>query len=64
MRENYKIFVWDSRNTGLYPFQDFNCSVKKIRDWCFDFAGEHYRIEGENGWFEEYQDGEKVSWSV
>jgi len=63
MRENYKIFTFDSKNTGYY-MQDFFQPVKVVRDYAKDFAGEHYRIEGEDGWFEEYKEGEKVSWSA
>lgn len=63
MREDYKIFRFDSRNTGYY-LQDFYQPIKVVRDYAKTWAGEHYRIEGEDGFFEEYEDGEKTSWST
>lgn len=62
MRENFKIFKWDSKNTGYYV-QDFYQPIKVVRDWAKDFAGDRYTIEGERGWFEKYENGKKTEWS-
>ena len=64
MKENYEIFQYDSRNTGYYPFQHFYCSIKEVRDFAKSFAGNKYTIEGEDGFFELYEDGEKTEWSA
>ena len=63
MTTYYKIFKWDSRNTGFY-MKEFISSLKKARAWAKDFGGEHYSIEGDNHYFEEYKGGKKVSWSA
>lgn len=68
MRFYAGVFIFDSRNTGYYS-QEFYQTVKMIRDWAKDFAGDHYRIEfGTKGaapdsW-EEYENGERVAWSM
>lgn len=63
MQENFKIFVWDGHNTGHY-LQKFYQDVKAVRDYARQFAGNVYTIEGERGWFEKYENGEKTEWSA
>jgi hypothetical protein len=58
----YKIFKWDSRNTGFYV-ADGLYNIVEIRKIGKLLGEKHYTLEGENGWFEEYKNGEKVSWS-
>ena len=43
MRENYKIFLWESRNTGHY-LQDFYQDIKTVRDYAREWAGNVYTI--------------------
>lgn len=57
---HYKIFLWSSHNTGYYIRQDIN--LIHARDIAKRFN--HAQVEGENGYFEEYENGEKVSWSA
>ena len=65
MTEKYVVFIYDSHNTGYYSPQGFN-TIGKARRYAGAMGIEtaHYRIEGKNGFFEEYENREKTSWSA
>lgn len=60
MKNKYKIFQFDSKNTGWY-FWEGN-SLIKARDMAKKFA--KTRIDGLNNFFELYEKGVKTEWSI
>lgn len=63
--KNYKVFKYDSRNSGFYVGQDL--SFSDARDIAKRLSKTNFpksRVEGLNGFFEEYENGEVTSWSV
>ena len=64
MKKAFKIFVFDSRNTGFYFPSRFS-SVLKARNCAKNIPAYNskFRIEGPNGFFEEWEAEEKTSWS-
>jgi len=63
---NYSVFIWDSRNTG-FSVHIGNYPLRIARDMARATAKaqntNHYTLQDGN-WFEEYENGEKVSWSA
>ena len=63
--KHYKVFKHDSRNTGFYVGQDL--SLKDSRDIAKRLSLTNFpkaRVDGDNGFFEEYQKKEMTSWSA
>lgn len=58
--KKYKVFKWDDKNTGFYIRQSI--PLGKARRIAKEFA--MATVEGENGFFEKYELGEKVEWSA
>ena len=56
----YKIFKFDSRNTGYYINQDLKLSTARSIAKKFN----HARVDGDNGFFEDYENGKMTSWSA
>lgn len=60
----YKVFKYDSRNTGYYIAQDLGAS--RAREMAIAFSkmgGMKAQIEAP-GYFETYEKGEKTAWSA
>ena len=62
VKKDFKIFKWDSSNTGFYTAKN-PMTISQARHAGKLLGGNHYTIEGQHGFFEEYEGGEKVSWS-
>lgn len=67
MAKKYKVFNYDSRNTGFYCMQDIN--LKQARELAIRLSRKakypKARVEEEGAhYFEEYENGEKTSWTL
>ena len=61
----YSVFKFDSHNTGFYVTQDQ--SLKDARDIAKRLSktnAHKAQVEGENRFFELYENGEKTEWSA
>lgn len=56
----YSLFVWDSPNTGREILHELSLPIARTRAKQYN----HATIQGQQGYFEEYEQGEKVSWSA
>jgi hypothetical protein len=73
LQKDYCVFIYDSRNTG-YDVHIGQYPISIVRDMAAATAKEknctHYSIHetgwtrGDKNYFEEYENGEKVSWSA
>jgi hypothetical protein len=63
MKIGYSIFKFEDHNSGLI-IKDRIETIKDARKIGEKIGGKHYQVNGENNYFEEYENGEKVSWSA
>ena len=58
--KKYDVFKFDSRNTGYIIEQGLTIAMARKVAKRFN----HAQVQGDNGYFEDYENGEKVSWSA
>ena len=58
----YNIFQWQDRNSGRIISE--HKTKREARAEAKRTAGSHYTIQDSGGGFEEYENGERVSWSL
>lgn len=60
----YKVFQYDSHNSGRYVSQDLRLNYARAIARGLSVVGaKKARVEGESGFFEQYEKGEKTEWS-